>query len=238
MKIFSISSSYPLAIALLYTLLLFTTNVTGIADSIPMTTEQITILLEDGWRICCCSGSSMGKTPITTHGGEDFYISGHVSLNLEKDVEKKIRDVYPVGLHVYADIFKDDVELSYGYGDVNRTGAYKIKIRAPHETGYYKINVYSSNISKSKYYRKLISYSGTVYVKPTDSDGDGWIDAHERRAGTDIYKKDTDNDGYWDPQDSNPLDSTIPPSKEVSGFEAIFAIIGLSVVVYLLRIND
>lgn len=92
-------------------------------------------------------------------------------------MKKKLRGVYPVGLHVYADIFKDDVKLSYGYGDVNRTGAYKIKIRAPHETGYYKINVYSSNISKSKYSRKLISYSGTVYVKPTGSDGDGWIDA-------------------------------------------------------------
>lgn len=89
MKIFGIGGSYPLVIALLFTLLLFTTSVTGIADSIPMTTEQITILLEDGWRICCHSYSIMGKTPITTHGGEDFYISGHVSLNLEKDVEKK-----------------------------------------------------------------------------------------------------------------------------------------------------
>jgi hypothetical protein len=43
-----------------------------------------------------------------------------------------------------------------------------------------------------------------------DSDGDGWSDAQEKLAGTDPQKLDTDDDGYWDPHDANPLDPDIP----------------------------
>ena len=45
---------------------------------------------------------------------------------------------------------------------------------------------------------------------PLDSDGDGWSDDREAKAGSDPFKVDTDDDGYWDPQDPNPLDATIP----------------------------
>ena len=45
-----------------------------------------------------------------------------------------------------------------------------------------------------------------------DSDGDGWSDVQEEVAGTDSDNVDTDNDGYWDPLDPNPLDPDIPGS--------------------------
>lgn len=43
-----------------------------------------------------------------------------------------------------------------------------------------------------------------------DSDGDGWSDDREEKAGSDPFNADTDGDGYWDPLDPNPLDSEIP----------------------------
>ena len=43
-----------------------------------------------------------------------------------------------------------------------------------------------------------------------DSDGDGWTNAQEKIAKTDPNSVDTDEDGYWDPHDPNPLDPSIP----------------------------
>jgi hypothetical protein len=43
-----------------------------------------------------------------------------------------------------------------------------------------------------------------------DWDGDGWSDDQEIAAGTDPQAVDTDDDGYWDPHDPNPLDPDIP----------------------------
>jgi hypothetical protein len=53
----------------------------------------------------------------------------------------------------------------------------------------------------------------------TDSDGDGWSDAQENLAGTDPQKLDTDDDGYWDPHDANPLDRNIPVAGGASEHE-------------------
>ncbi len=47
-------------------------------------------------------------------------------------------------------------------------------------------------------------------VEAIDSDGDGWSDVQEEKAGTNPYKADTDGDGYRDPKDDNPLDPNIP----------------------------
>jgi pyruvate formate lyase activating enzyme len=47
-------------------------------------------------------------------------------------------------------------------------------------------------------------------VQVLDSDGDGWTDKQEQTARTNPYNKDTDDDGYWDSKDPNPLDPDIP----------------------------
>lgn len=62
-----------------------------------------------------------------------------------------------------------------------------------------------------------IAFSGcTEKAADTDSDGDGWTDEQEIKAGTDQNVKDTDGDGLWDPKDDNPLDKNIPNKQTVA----------------------
>ena len=49
-----------------------------------------------------------------------------------------------------------------------------------------------------------------------DSDGDGWTDDQEKVAGTNPNSVDSDDDGYWDPMDPNPLDPSIPAGTDTS----------------------
>ena len=57
-------------------------------------------------------------------------------------------------------------------------------------------------------------------AEPLDSDGDGWSDAQETRAATNPNNVDTDNDGYWDPYDPNPLNAEIPEDTGAAKPEA------------------
>ena len=144
-QVFGIDGDYLLVIVLLFILIFNTISVTGITepDPIPMTMEQINNLLESGWEVDQGSGGWCAGL-ITTYAAEDFYISGYdVRLTLKKDVD--IITVYPIGLRIYADIFKDDMKIPpsggvYGHGDVDDSGAYEIKMHTPPEVGYYKIN--------------------------------------------------------------------------------------------------
>ena len=77
-------------------------------------------------------------------------------------------------------------------------------------------------------------------IKPTeevpvgiDSDGDGWSDEKEREMGTNPYSIDSDGDRIKDSEDPNPN----VPEKKTPGFEIVFAITGLLVGGYLLRIR-
>ena len=63
----------------------------------------------------------------------------------------------------------------------------------------------------------LFLLSGCLREKIPDTDGDGWDDAQEVRAGTDPTKVDTDDDGLWDPLDPNPLDPAIPRKEDIEG---------------------
>ena len=60
----------------------------------------------------------------------------------------------------------------------------------------------------------LLGATSCLYPEETDSavdsDGDGWTNAQEKIVGTDPKNVDTDDDGYWDPHDPNPLDPNIP----------------------------
>ena len=67
-----------------------------------------------------------------------------------------------------------------------------------------------------------------------DSDGDGWDDEQERRAGTNPYNVDTDGDGIWDSKDPNPLVASTPtPTTPIPAFQIIPAIVALVGVAYL-----
>jgi len=61
-----------------------------------------------------------------------------------------------------------------------------------------------------------------------DSDGDGWTNEHERKAGTNPYSKDTDGDGLWDSMDPNPLVAEDTGQGEINWEQigVILAIIG------------
>jgi hypothetical protein len=202
-----------LVVALFISYSFVTVNVTGLTEPKPMamTMEQIDNLLKEGWILDDWT-SSYSENLITTPAEEFFYIEGdNVKCRITKNNNSMY--IYPVGLRVDADIVKDDLKIPpSGYGDVNESGAYSITMSAPSEIGYYKINVYSTQY-------KLISYSRTLQVEPPpDSDGDGWTDDQERRAGTDPYLVDTDSDGAWDPNDPNPLLAPTPtPVPDTDG---------------------
>ena len=59
----------------------------------------------------------------------------------------------------------------------------------------------------------LLILLGSISCEPIDSDGDGWSDTQEITAATDPNNVDTDNDGYWDPYDPNPLNAEIPEDE-------------------------
>lgn len=85
----------------------------------------------------------------------------------------------------------------------------------------------------------VIRTTPTPLTPIPDSDGDGWDDEQERRAGANRYNVDTDGDGIWDSKDDNPLVAQTPtptiPTTPIPAFQIIPVIIALVGVAYLLR---
>ncbi|RZN33638.1 MAG: hypothetical protein EF813_11060 [Methanosarcinales archaeon] len=127
-------------------------------------------------------------------------------------------------------IYKNGLKVFLSSSSIltNESGMYNFNTFIPRESGYYKATIMYGGHPCN------ISFYASEKPAKVDSDGDGWDDEQEMQAGTYPHNVDTDGDGIWDPKDPNPLVAT-SMLKEMLGFEAIFAIMGLFVVVYILR---
>ena len=150
--------------------------------------------------------------------GENVLINGSVCVDFVKDNETLGGHIsnYPFGFQIYKN--EMDIDLIVQISDDN--GEFSASF-IPKESGYYKAVVksvhewmpYSSGFPPLDYsYNKKPIY---FYVSEKDSDGDGVTDKYD-----------------YDPYDPN-----IQSRSDVKApaFEAIFAIVGLLAVAYLLR---
>ena len=72
-----------------------------------------------------------------------------------------------------------------------------------------------------------------------DNDDDGWTDTYEVQQGTDPLLADTDGDGYSDPEDAYPLDSSKhEESSAVSGFGGLLALGAVMAAMFVVRGRD
>lgn len=126
--------------------------------------------------------------------------------------------------------YSNPVTSDYDKGLINE----KLIDERPNSIKDPKINSDFRGLALEIYENLIITSVVTPTVTPTptaqlDSDGDGWSDGKERIMGTNPYS--VDSDEINDPQDLNPT----VPERKIPGFEALFAIVGLLTVVYLLR---
>ena len=165
--------------------------------------------------------------------GKPVILQGYVSASVVNSTDKKARVSEQLGYvsnsQVTFCIYKDDLYVFSGSVWTNESGIYKFNTFIPRESGYYKATVMYGGHPCN------ISFHASEKSNQIDLDGDGWGDEQERRAGTDPHNVDTDGDGIWDPKDPNPLVAPTSMLEEIPGFEAMFAIMGLSVVICFLR---
>lgn len=220
-----------------------------------LTKQDIFEKTEEGWEldnIRLCTGKA--NAPIVN---EPLTITQQYCYKMHKyaDGTSFKLEGYCADETVYFVVYRDDVKI-YGVskstdsnGEVKFTFTFK-------EPGYYAYQVYNEYQRKywkvrGKSFENDKLYLKRIYVEPEptpmpvrDSDGDGLTDEQERNAGTDPNNVDTDGDGYWDANDANPLDSSIPastasqtPTPSIPAFQIIHAIVGLLAVAYILRMR-
>ena len=146
---------------------------------------------------------------------------------------------------IHFSIYKADLEISSNQIWSNESGFFKFDKFVPKEPGYYRLTIrtcyggewHPSDINGERHHPGDIIF----YVSPIpDSDGDGWDDEQERRAGTDPFNVDTDGDSIWDSKDPNPLVAPTPtptPTTSIPAFQIIPAVVALLAVAYLLRMR-
>jgi PGF-CTERM protein/uncharacterized repeat protein (TIGR01451 family) len=173
-------------------------------------------------------------SPSTIQEGETTTISIRVENTGTGDATSvEVTDTIPTGFKIISgskstsfDEIKPGVYRTYEY-TLKATGSEKFTCEPA--TATYKDadgNSYSAASNSVS-----IQVGGEVPVG-ADSDGDGWSDEKEREMGTNPYSVDSDGDGLKDAEDPNP---TVPEEKKTPGFEAVFTVVGLLAVVYVLR---
>jgi hypothetical protein len=216
-------------------LMLVLSAITNAAETAKVySSEEIRILERQGYEIE--KGISYTIPEIVSERsevGKPVIIQGYVSASVVNITDKKARVSERLGYvsnsQVTFCIYKDSLYVFSGSVRTNESGIYKFNTFIPRESGYYKATVMYGGHPCN------ISFHASEKSNQIDSDGDGWGDEQERRAGTDPHNVDTDGDGIWDPKDPNPLVAPTSVLEEMIGFEAIFAIMGLSVVICFLR---
>jgi len=130
----------------------------------------------------------------------------------------------------------------WGWGvQTDNKGNYKYTRFVPKEPGYYKIVLEGF---KWEEWHPLSSYKTfAIYVSEKDYDNDGMPDKYDYDpfdpsviSRSDV-EKDSDDDGVPDQYDYDPYDPDVQSRSDLKmpGFEAVFAIMGLLIMAYLLR---
>ncbi|MHC1567327.1 MAG: PGF-CTERM sorting domain-containing protein [Candidatus Syntropharchaeia archaeon] len=176
--------------------------------------EELEAFERDGWKISVgMSYISPGLFSFTV--GENVLIEGHAYVNLKKEINGEIKRLYGgiSGFQMNVFIYRNGVLVYSTTIVTDDNGVYKITDFIPREPGYYEL------VFTDFYKRERLPYTDNIttsfYVSEKDSDGDGVPDQY-------------DYDPY-DPDVQSRSDTKVPR------FEAIFAILGLLAVVYLLR---
>jgi hypothetical protein len=191
--------------------------------------EEVEAYIQRG---CGMAGRGLTMTHPEGTVGERMVIEGDEEVKLY--CAKKELDAYVSNDLIAITIMKEGLIVFQESAITDKSGDFKNDHFIPLESGYYEL-IIESDIGNKKY-----RYNSSFHVskKPThvDSDGDGWDDELERRAGTDPYNIDTNGDGIWDPKDHNPLVAPTPtPPTSIPAFQIILAIVALFVVAYLSR---
>ena len=181
--------------------------------------EELEAYERDGWGIS--RGWSYTSPEIISDRakvGEDVLIEGSVEVYMRKEIKGETMTLSGLASNnpITVSVYRNDL-LIEGPSQVNTddSGRYKYTRFIPREPGYYKIKLVFYGSRGKEWHPITPDATFTFYVS----------------------EKDTDDDGVPDHYDYDPYDPDIQAKSDIEtpGFEAIFAIVGLLTITYLLR---